>query len=300
VSTMPLHRMLLEGLPIAVLLGATGIVTDVGWLAWAVFLPFVLWLGTAIAMAVENVQQARQDGSNAPAAALRGAFTPLLSVATTYWKLGLWRGRGVYDAAAVFALGAGTWWICLYVEDDPKLSAARWICIAPLVMAGVGCWLRWRARRSRSGPPPLLTEVMLALDSWEHKRRRTDELSYENAIAARLRGLGFDAAQGERLEDGREADIVVRPKGQIGGWDWRDVMIEMKAHLTTTHERDRAVGQLETYAETWPGAIVIMICGDYRRDLLPPLQGKVASLCKQGRSAAMVVKGRSAGGRSSA
>jgi hypothetical protein len=94
------------------------------------------------------------------------------------------------------------------------------------------------------------------------------------------------------LDDGREPDIVVRPQGCVGEHDWRDVMIEMKAHLTKITERDRAMGQLETYAATWPGSIILMICGDHRPDLLAPLDAKVSGFRAQGRPVAMIVKGR--------
>lgn len=293
-SAMPIHRVLLEGVPIAALVGAAGILFGLEWLAWIVLIPLALGLVAVVAEATRHVRQAREDGSNAAAAAFSGALDPPLSMARTYLNLGLWRGRGVYDAAAGAALVVGGAWWFLHADRGPSESTVRWLCVVPLVAAAGGAWLRFRGQGS--GPPPLLTDVMLALDSWEHKRRRTDELSYETAIAARLRELGFDAAQGERIDGGREADIVVRPRGSIGAWNWRDVMIEMKAHLTTTNERDRAMGQLETYASTWPGAIVLMICGDLRRELLPPLHTKVATLRGQGRSVAIVVKGRAADG----
>jgi hypothetical protein len=290
---MTVQRLFLEGLPIAAILGATGIALGIDGLAYASLAPFGAWLGPAIASAVREVREARQVGSNAASAAICGAFEPL-SVARTYATLGLWRGRGVYDAAATLAAAAGSAWWLLRTCDDSSANAARWICGASCALALAGLWLRFGMRRP--GPPPLLTDILLALDGWQHKRRRTDELSYENAIAARLRELGFDAAQGVRLEGGREADIVVRPKGSVGDWNWRDVVIEMKAHLTTINERDRAMGQLETYASTWPGAIVLMICGDLRRDLLSPLDQKIASLRGQGRPIAIVVKARAASG----
>lgn len=155
---------------------------------------------------------------------------------------------------------------------------------------------RLRFRGEHSGPSPLFTDVMFALDRWEHKRRRADELAYENAISDRLAQLGFDVTQGKRLDDGREADIVVRSKGNVGDWKWNDVMVEMKAHMLTTNERDRAMGQIESYASTWPGGLILMVCGDLRGDLLVPLHEKVAKLRDEGRVVALVVKGRDADG----
>jgi len=283
------RRLLLEGLPIASLMSSLGIVLDVDLLKWAAWLPVAAWLGAAALTVVTSVQEAREAGDNEALAVVRGLASPLVGVVRSYWRLGLWRGRGVYDLVALVAFAAsGSWWV-LHAMDHKAQDTVRWLCIVPLLAAAVAIALRVRTRREA---PALLTDVTFALDTWQHKRRRGNELAYENAIADHLHRLGFDVAQGTSLEAGREADIVVRPKGRAGAWDWRDVMIEMKAHMTKTTERDRAMGQLETYFSQWPGAIILMICGDYRRDLVEPLSDKVSDLRNKGRPAAMILKGR--------
>jgi hypothetical protein len=49
VSTIPIRRVLLEGLPIAVLLGVAGILFGFESLAWIVLAPLALGLGAAVA-----------------------------------------------------------------------------------------------------------------------------------------------------------------------------------------------------------------------------------------------------------
>ena len=121
--------------------------------------------------------------------------------------------------------------------------------------------------------------LFAALEAWPH-RRCADELAYEAEIADYLATLGFDVRRGVNVAD-REVDLIVR-----------DILIEVRAHLTKVTERDRAIRLLETYAATWPGSIILMICGDYPSDLVAPLDAKVLSLRAQGRSVAMIVKGR--------
>lgn len=285
---------LLEGIPLVAIVGVAGIVAGAESLAWTALVPVVLGLVAGAIEAGRHIREAREEGANKALAGIRGAFLPVVSTGSAYLRLGLWRGRWVYDAAAAAALVVGGVWWLLHAQNGEGESIARWSCAVPLALAIGGLWLRFRTPRSR--PSPLFTDVMLALDSWEHRRRRPDELAYENAIADSLKRLGFNAAQGQPLDDGREADIVVRPERSFGAFTWRDVMIEMKAHMLTTNERDRAMGQLETYASTWPGAIVLMICGDLRRDLLTPLREKVATLRDRGQAVALVVKGRATDG----
>ena len=103
-----------------------------------------------------------------------------------------------YDAAAALAFAAMIWWF-FHIENNPHQphqSGFLWLCVAPIALAGLGLWRRVRGRRVA---PPLFAEIAFALDTWQHKRRRIDELSYENAIADHLKTLGFDVAQGWRL-----------------------------------------------------------------------------------------------------
>jgi hypothetical protein len=286
--TSILRLALLEGLPAISALGLLGILLGFPDLAYLALVPVSVWLGAACFSAILAAREARVDGTSAAA---RGFAAPTVSIARTYFRLGLWRGRALYDlgCGAAFLI-AVTWW-GLSAAHHSSRTTVRWLGLVPLLFVVFGIWLRFQERRRA---PATLTDVFAALDAWHDKRRRIDELSYESAIAGHLEALGFDVAQGQPLDDGREADIVVRPKGRVGAHDWRDVMMEVKADLTKITERDRAMGQLETYAQNWPGSIILMICGDQRPELLSSLEAKVSSLQAQGRCVAMIVKGRAA------
>ena len=287
--TSILRLALLEELPAISALGLLGVVLGFPDLAYLALVPVSAWLGVAYISAVLAARGAR--GAGAAGAAARGFAAPTVSIAHTYFRLGLWRGRALYDLACGAAfLIALTWW-GLSAAHHSSRTTVRWLALVPLLCVVFGIWLRFQERRRA---PATLTDVFAALDSWQHKRRCIDELSYESAIADHLKTLGFDVAQGQPLDDGREADIVVRPEGRMDEHGWRDVMIEVKAHLTKITERDRAMGQLETCAQTWPGSIILMICGDHRLDVLSSLEAKVSSLQAQGRCVAMIVKGRAA------
>jgi hypothetical protein len=281
---------LLEGLPAMAVLGLAGVLLEFSPLtSLGLAVPLVLWLGAATHRMPLIVEEARDGGIGVVVAVVRSVLAPVVAIADGYRRLGLWRGRWLYDLAALLAFGTVTTWRILLENGEPLRTTVHWIAFLPLLLFAGGVYLRFRTPRSTSS---LMTDVFLALDAWQHRRRRDGELAYENAVADHLDRLGFDVTQGVSLETGRQADIVVRPKGQAGQWDWRDVMIEMKAHLTKTTERDRAIGQVKTYSATWPGSIVLMICGDYRSDLLRPLETEVAALQAQGRPIAMLVKGR--------
>jgi hypothetical protein len=287
--TSLLRLALLEGLPAVSALGLLGVVFGFPDLAYLALVPLSAWLVAAYVSALVATREAREDGTGAASAAARGFVAPVVATARAYFRLGLWRGRAFYDLACGGAFLMGLTWWGLLAAHDPSRRTVRWLALVPLLCVAFGIWRRIRERRQA---PAMLTDVFTALDSWQHKRRRTDELSYERAVEDHLDRLGFDVAQGVKLPDGREADIIVRPKGRAGSWDWRDVMIEMKAHLSSTTERDRAMGQVETYAATWPGSIILMVCGDHRPDLLAPLDAKVSGFRAQGRPVTMIVKGR--------
>jgi hypothetical protein len=283
--------VLTEGVPAVCFLGLVGVVVNQETLQWLALAPLLGWLVASAQTAKLYLEEAREDGASPLVAVLRGVVAPIEWMVASYWRLGLYRVRWLYDAAAVLGMLAGVaWWIARY-EDQALAATLRYLCAFPLAGGAVGLWRRMRSRRET---PQLFLDVLFTLDSWQHRRRRVDEMAYEGAIAGHLQQHGFDVLRGARLDSGREADIVVRPKGRAGRWDYRDVMVEMKAHLLKTNERDRALGQLETYAAEWPGAIVLMICGAYRDELLEPLRQKATALQEQGRPVRLIVKGREA------
>jgi len=282
---------LAEGLPAVCFLGLVGIIAGEASLRWLALVPLLLWFLASAQTGKLYLDEAREDGASTVVAMLRGAFAPIHVIVSSYSRLGLYRSRWVYDAAALLSLAVGVaWWIAQY-EDRSLAATLRLLCILPLPLGVFGLWRRVRYRKET---PQLFLDVLFTLDSWEHRRRRIDEMAYENAIAAHLRQHGFELTQGSALDNGREADIIVRPRGRVGAWDYRDVMVEMKAHLVKTNERDRALGQLETYASEWPGPIVLMVCGEYRSELLEPVRRKVAAMHAGGHPVRLVVKGREA------
>jgi hypothetical protein len=284
---------LLEGLPAACLLGVLGIVINYRPLAGAFFAPVGLWTAAGALGArtlLEELEQAAGPASDRVRAVVRGFAAPVFSLVGYYRRLGLYRGRWLYDLAALGAFGCSAlWWWSELGNSVDYHGSARLLGVFTLVLGGAGGWSRRKTRPFAQGH---WHDVIFALEGWKHRRRRVDEFAYEDAVATHLEQLGFDVVQGQRLDSGREADIVVRPKGRSGPHDFRDVMIEMKAHLVRLNERDRALGQLETYAREWSGPIVLMVCGEYRSDLLKPLEEKAALLNRSSRPVAFVVKGR--------
>ena len=113
-----------------------------------------------------------------------------------------------------------------------------------------------------------LGKVIDLIESWRPRSCETEK-EFEKSLMRHLEKNLEKAEIIQQYAAGRlRGDIVVDGK----------ILIEIKQDLDSTGKLQRLLGQIELYNSKWNGQVVVVLCGESKRDLLQVVRDKINAL----------------------
>ena len=106
---------------------------------------------------------------------------------------------------------------------------------------------------------PLVDALLGVLASWRPGRQRNERAYHDRLFHALRRNLSTVHVESEKRIEERRVDLVLGGQNEM-------VLVEIKAHLKSATECDRAYGQLTRYTKYEKGPVLLVLCKTSHED----------------------------------